>query len=248
MRRIVLGLMPLCLIAADQPPRAYLEGRAMPDLMRILPPPPTPGDPRATDDHATFGATRLIAGTGRWALATRDVTADRFSVFACAMGGRLDAKTAPAVARVFARMGDNGMVGRAKDGFATPRPYLDQPGAICEAKTAHLAANGDYPSGHTSNGWATALILAELMPARATEILRRGRRYGESRYICGAHSRSAVEAGFMAGAVLVSRLHAEASFRADIEQARRELSDMTLPGRAAGEATCRGDLDDAPGQ
>ncbi|MET4897813.1 phosphatase PAP2 family protein [Sphingomonadaceae bacterium jetA1] len=234
----VAALLSLGLIAADQPLPSYLNGASVPDLMRILPPPPVSGDPRAIDDRATFRATRKYAGTPRWALATRDVTDDRFTVFACAIGRRLDATRAPALARIFSRMGDGGMVGRAKDGFAIRRPYLDQPGAICEPKTAHLAGNGDYPSGHTSNGWATALILAELIPARATEILERGRRYGESRYICGSHSRSAVEAGFMAGSVLVSRLHAEAGFRDDLDAARRELAALLATPPIAPQDVC----------
>lgn len=241
MRWLPLAVTPLVLIAADQPTRPYLEGQPMPDLMRILPPPPAPGGPRAADDRATFRATRKAAGGERWMMATRDVTDDRYTVFACAMGRKLDPVTAPALNRVFARIGDGGMVGRAKDGFAARRPYLDQPGEICEPKTAHLAGNGDYPSGHTSNGWATALILAELLPDRATAILRRGRRYGESRFICGSHSRSAVEAGFLAGSVLVSRLHASAEFRADMDRARAELAgigtkETTDPGSA-----CRGE-------
>nr|WP_281393206.1 phosphatase PAP2 family protein [Sphingomonas xinjiangensis] len=143
---------------------------------------------------------------------------------------KLNAKSAPKLAALFARMSDGGMTGRAKTGFAAKRPYLSQPGEICEARTEHLAGNGDYPSGHTSTGWSTALVLAELVPERATEILRRGRIYGESRFVCGSHSRSAVEAGFLAGAALVARWHAEAAFRADMEAARVELA--TLRGKA----------------
>ena len=221
---MIAALLPLALVAADRPPAPYLDDHATPDLVRILPPPPLPGDPRDRDDRATFVATRALAGSPRWRQATRDVTDDRYTVFACAMGMRLDAAKAPALARVFARMGDGGMVARAKEMLAVPRPYLNQPGEICEPKAAHLAGNGDYPSGHTSNGWSTALVLAELMPDRATEILRRGREYGESRFICGSHSRSAVEAGYLAGAVIVSQLHASAAFRDDMDRARAALA------------------------
>lgn len=224
MRLLMLPLLLAATTAADRPLPRYLDGATVPDLVRILPSPPANGDPRREDDRATFAATRALQGSDRWRVATRDVTDDRFTVFACAIGARLDAATAPALARVFARMGDGGMVNRAKTAFAARRPYLDQAGEICEAKTAHLAANGDYPSGHTSNGWATALVLAELLPRRATEILERGRIYGESRYICGSHSRSAVEAGFMSGAVMVSQLHASPAFRQDMERARAELA------------------------
>jgi acid phosphatase (class A) len=201
----------------------YLRNRSMPDLMQVLPAPPKPGSPQDLNDRATFRETRALLGTPRGDMATRDVTDDRFTVFACAIGRKLDAKSSPALTRIFARMSDQSMVGRAKDGFAVKRPYLKDDLPICEPKTEHLASNGDYPSGHTTSGWSAALILAELMPDRATQILRRGRQYGESRYICGSHSRSAVEAGYMAGSVLVAMLHGSAEFRRDMEAARAEL-------------------------
>ncbi|WP_294391666.1 phosphatase PAP2 family protein [uncultured Sphingomonas sp.] len=230
MKRALLALASVALLAADRAPEPYLDAQSVPDLMRVLPPPPRPGSPAAEEDRRTFLDTRKLSGTTRWALAQRDVTDDRFAVFACALNMRIDADSAPDLARVFQRMGDGGMVGRAKDGFAVKRPYLSQQGPICEPKTDHLARNGDYPSGHTANGWSTALILAELMPDRATEILRRGRQYGESRFICGSHSRSAVEAGYLSGAALVSALHASKAFRDDMEDAAREL--RKLRGRA----------------
>jgi membrane-associated phospholipid phosphatase len=241
-RRLLLLPLALAVTAAASPPAAYLDGAAVPDLTRVLPPPPVRGDARSVDDRATFRATRRLVGTPRWALATRDVTDDRFTVFAAALGRRLDAATAPATAHLFERLGDGGMVARAKAAFAVRRPYLDQPRAICEPRSAHLAANGDYPSGHTTSGWTTALILAELVPARATAILARGREYGESRVICGSHSRSAVEAGYLSGAALVSRLHAEPAFRADMDAARAELARL-LDARAApaGDAIPSGD-------
>lgn len=230
MRRLLaIAALPGALLAADTTPAPYLAGAPALDLVRVLPPPPIDDDPRHADDVATFAATRADIGSPRWRLATSDVTDDRYTVFACAIGKRLDAKTAPALARVFARMGDGGAVGRAKSALAVRRPYLDNEGEICEPKTAHLAGNGDYPSGHTSNGWLTALVLAELIPDRATEILRRGRQYGESRFICGAHSRSAVEAGFMSGAAIVSQLHASADFRRDMDRAREELGRLVRP-------------------
>ncbi len=223
-------LTTFALIAAADAPNAYLAGRAMPDLMQILPAPPKPGSPVDVDDRATFRQTRALLGTPRGLVATRDVTDDRYTVFACAIGHKLDPQSSPALARIFARMADQNMVGHAKDGFAVRRPYLNDDLPICEPKTAHLAANGDYPSGHTTSGWSAALILAELIPDRATQILRRGRQYGESRYICGSHSRSAVEAGYMAGSVLVATLHTSSEFRRDMDEARMELA------RAAGTA------------
>lgn len=239
MKALLLALTAVMTIAADQPLRPYLDDRLVPDLMQVLPPPPAPGSPRNVDDRDTFVQTRAVQGSDRWTLATRDVTDDRFTAFACALDVQLDAARAPAVARLFQRMHDGGMTGRAKAGFAVRRPYLDQPGEICEPKTAHLAQNGDYPSGHTATGWSTALVLAELMPERATQILRRGRIYGESRFICGAHSRSAVEAGYIAGAAHVAVLHATAEFRADMDAARAEITHLRAVARRPDAERCR---------
>lgn len=239
MKVAVLALSALLLVPADQPVAGYLDGAAVPDLMQVLPAPPQAGSPRAQDDRATFASTRVLQGGDRWTLATRDVSDDRFTAFSCSLGMKLDATSAPKLAALFARMSDGGMVGRAKTGFAAKRPYLDQSGDICEAKTEHLARNGDYPSGHTSTGWSTALVLAELAPDRATEVLRRGRTYGESRFVCGSHSRSAVEAGFLAGASLVARWHAEPMFRADMDAARAELAGLRGKAPAADAGRCR---------
>ncbi|GGE94534.1 acid phosphatase [Sphingomonas prati] len=221
----MVPIVSLVVLAAAAPVAqpAYLAGARVPDLVRILPAPPAKGSPQAVDDAATFRATRPLLGTERGRIATSDVTANRLVVFSCAAGLRLDDPGLPALARVMARDGDQNMVGRAKDTLAVRRPYLDNDAPIGEPKTAHLAANGDYPSGHTTASWSTALILAELMPDRATAILRRGRQYGESRYICGSHNRSAVEAGYLAGAVQVAALHSVAAFRNDMDAARRQI-------------------------
>lgn len=41
-----------------------------------------------------------------------------------------------------------------------------------------------------------------LTPGRATQLLKRGREYRDSRWICGPHSESAVEASRRAGAAI----------------------------------------------
>jgi acid phosphatase (class A) len=229
-------------VAAADAPKPYLEQVPKAELIHILPPPPTRGSAAEKADRNIFRATRALQGGARWQLATHDVTDDRFTTFACAMGMKLDRQRAPAVARVFDRMGGGSLVDPVKTAYASRRPYLDTPGPICEAKTAHLASNGDYPSGHTTAGWSTALVLAELMPDRATAILRRGRMFGESRYICGSHSRSAVEAGFLSGSSLVALLHAAPDFHADMQLARQELA--TLRGHAPAPPQDRCTLED----
>jgi acid phosphatase (class A) len=223
--------------ASSQP---YLSPQATPDGVRILPPPPAPSSPVAIADRRVFAATRRLRGSPRWRVATSDVRTDAFEHFACALGVKLTAQTAPELAHLLDRASAAGLVDPVKQFYRRPRPYIGVRRApICEAKTAHLASNGDYPSGHAAGGWMEALILAELAPDRATEILARGRAFGESRVICGAHSRSAVEAGWLAGAAATAALHGSAEFRADLEAARQEMAAVRPSAPVPDAAACR---------
>jgi len=94
----------------------------------------------------------------------------------------------------------------------------------------HLIKDGSYPSGHTALGWAWALILSEIAPDRADAILARGRAFGESRVICNVHWHSDVVAGRFIGAAAVARLHADPSFRAELEAAKSEVANFRTKG------------------
>ncbi|WP_333571996.1 acid phosphatase [Sphingomonas sp.] len=204
----------------------YLAADQYPDGMIILPPPPAAGSAAATLDMAVFRATRKLEGSPRWQIAADDVTNDPLGRNACAMQMVLDAKRAPVLARLLARARTGPVVGKVKAAYQVPRPYLREEGPICEPKTAHLAGNGDYPSGHTANGWLEAQILAQVMPDKASAILARGRAYGESRAICGSHSKSAVEAGYMAGAAVFTVLQTSPAYQRALDAARKEVHQL----------------------
>ena len=217
---------------------AYLSAAETPDGLALLPPPPGPVSPRRVADRAVFAQTRHLKGSPRWRLATQDVESDAFTHFACALGMQLTAQSAPLTARLLDKASTAGVVDPVKAYFRVPRPYLGQRAPICQARTRHLAENGDYPSGHAAGGWMEALLLAELVPDRATEILARGRAFGESRAVCGAHSASAVEAGWLAGAATTAALHGSAEFRADLDAARAELVRIRADAPAPDSKVC----------
>jgi acid phosphatase (class A) len=245
MWRIAVALLAGCALSASAQSATvwgagpYLPPEATPDGLRILPPPPRPSGPIARADRQVFAATRRLRGSARWNIAASDVRTGPFEHFACALGVRLTAEAAPALAHLLDRADTSGVVDPVKQFYRKLRPYIGSRAPICQAKTAALAGNGDYPSGHAANGWMEALILAELAPDRATEILARGRAFGESRVICGAHSLSAVEAGWMAGAAQTAVLHASAEFRADLEAAREEMARARASAPAPDASTCR---------
>jgi len=121
----------------------------------------------------------------------------------------------------------------AKHRYNRTRPFMVNGEPTCTPdKEAGLAENGSYPSGHTSIGWAWALILAELTPDRGDAIVARGRSYGESRLVCNVHWHSDVLSGRFMGSAVVARLHADPQFRRDMDAARVELAMARRRGTA----------------
>ena len=65
--------------------------------------------------------------------------------------------------------------GAAKDKYRHARPFMLDAQPTCQPSADEdLRSNGSYPSGHTSIGWTWALVLAEVAPDRAEELLERG--------------------------------------------------------------------------
>jgi acid phosphatase (class A) len=118
-----------------------------------------------------------------------------------------------------------------KNKYQRARPFTVNGAPMCTpAFDAILRKDGSYPSGHGAVGWAWALILAEVAPDRANEILARGRAFGQSRIVCNVHWTSDIEEGRTMGAAAVAKLHSVAEFRADVAAAQAEVAAARAKG------------------
>jgi acid phosphatase (class A) len=218
--------------------KGYLPPGAL-DTSKVLPPAPQPGEPRYEADRKTFLATRPLKDSPRWKLAQNDVDERKILAdFACALGFTPTPETTPKLVALLMKLrhdvGD--AVNKPKDLYKRQRPYLIDAGDICVDKTESLAKSPDYPSGHTTWGWTVGLILAEADPQHATDILVRGRSFGESRVVCGVHNASAIEAGRTNASALVAALHGSKAFRDDLDGVREEIA--AARAKAAKPAQC----------
>lgn len=217
-------------------PHGYLAKDDAPNAAAFLPPPPQAGSLREQDDIAVYRATRALKDTPRWAQARADNEIETPSaprVFDEALGITFTPERMPTLTRLLGRMlGDLETIQTpAKRGFIRPRPFVTEPAETCITPEPWLAASGSYPSGHSALGWAWALVLSEMAPDRADEILARGLAYGESRMICGVHYASDVEAGRIVGAALFASLKADLAFQSDFVIAARELAEARAAAR-----------------
>ena len=219
----------------------YLAAEERPDSLKLLDPPPTPGSAAFALDQEVAKASFPGQGSARWELAARD--ADLYfpaaaAAFSCTLGIQISEEETPRLYTLLRRsLTDAGLATyNAKEHFKRRRPFLMNGQPICTPdEQEDLTTDWSYPSGHTSVGWAWALILSEIAPNQQDQILRRGREFGKSRNVCNVHWYSDVQAGLLMGAATVAQLQANPVFRADLRAAAAEVkAQQTLNPNANG--------------
>ena len=218
----------------------FLQEGDVPNSFIILPAPPDGASITFLNDQARYNWGKTMRNTERGAQAVTDARVEGNGVpeaFSEAFGIEIDETTTPEIHRLIVGMReDAGDLGtrEAKNYYNRTRPFCFYEEETCNPEQQEeLSTNGSYPSGHTSIGWATALVLAEINPDRQNEILKRGFDMGESRVICGYHFQSDVDAGRLTGAMTVARLHADPAFQTQLEKAKNEFRKLKKAGKVA---------------
>lgn len=203
----------------------------------LLPPPPDTASARFAYDVEQYEWGKSLRDTPRGDLAADDAELGDVGLtaaFSEAFGIDINPENTPQVYKLITRMREDAgdlATRHAKNYYMRTRPYIffGEDTCVPDAQ-AGLAGNGSYPSGHTAKAWATALILAELNPARQDAILKRGFEMGQSRVICGYHFQSDVDAGRVVGAAVVARLHADDAFNRQLAKAKKEMKKLIKKG------------------
>lgn len=222
--------------ASTQP---YLGDAAKPDTIKILPGAPVAGSARYAADRTIYLETRSLKDSPRWAMATSDANETTIlHDMSCAVGADLTGQ--PKLTALLARVRSDvrRAVDAPKESNKRLRPFLIDKGPTCVSQTDGIEKSFDYPSGHTTWGWTVALLMSELAPDKATDILVRGRSLGESRLVCGVHNLSAVEAGRTNASIVVAALHGDPAFRKDLEAVRKEVAAARKTAPAPDAAAC----------
>jgi acid phosphatase (class A) len=177
-------------------------------------------------------------GTRRWKLATMDddlVFPNAAGIFSCTLNAPVNKQDTPHLYRLLRRSATDAGLSTypAKHHYNRFRPFMLNKQPTCSPDSEErLRSSGSFPSGHTSIGWAWALILSEISPQQNKAILARGWEFGQSRMVCNLHWQSDVTAGRIMAAATVARLHAEPLFVEAVELAKKELKTVRAKGLA----------------
>lgn len=215
----------------------YLTASEAPDSLAILPPPPDFNSVDFLRDKAMYdwGVAQRRTARGKLAWQDANVKAENIPLlFADAFGYPLSKEQAPEIYRLMITMKEDAgtwATASAKKHYQRIRPFSFYGVPTCRQEDEQtLAGEGSYPSGHTTIGWALALVLAEINPARQQEIMRRGLEIGESRVICGYHWQSDIDAARIMAAAVVARLHSNAQFSQQMIKAKEEFKRLAAGG------------------
>lgn len=209
----------------------FLNAQTAPDSLAILPAPPAENTVAFQADKAQYETGRVLRDPERVDQARKD--ADYRNVgqaFTAAFGMEISAAHTPALYQLLTEVLQDShdyAMKTAKNHYQRVRPFVMYKDPTCTPEQDEkMAVSGSYPSGHASFGWAAALVLVEINPARQTEILRRGYAFGASRVICGAHWQSDVDNGQLMGAAVVAALHANSKFADALTAAKKEFAGL----------------------
>jgi len=221
MKRLML-LLPLLFIGQVALADGGGASSATVELSNLLPPPPAAGSMAAQHDLEVVLATQQTRTAADMADAKADTERSVFR-FADVLGVALQPAAVPKTAAFFARTAalDKQAVNEAKSYWQRQRP------AVVSSRVHPLAAekpnDWSYPSGHSTFGYTTAVLLANMVPEKRAAIFARADIYAQHRIVMGAHFPSDVEAGRVAGTVIAAQLLADPAWQADFNAARDEL-------------------------
>lgn len=213
---------------------AYFTTEEMPDMMVFLPGPPDSTSVAFMNDVARYyWGKEMRNNPERAAQATRDGVyglATILTEFEEAFGMKITEKETPEIYKVLLEgtATCDSICTLPKKKYMRRRPFMvfNEP-TLTPDDEESLRKNGSYPSGHTLLGWSAALLMTEINPERANEIMARGYRYGENRLVVGAHWQSDTDAARLAASVAYARLHTSERFLEQMRKARAEYQALT---------------------
>ena len=216
----------------------YLQDSDVANSLELLNPPPQPTEILFLYDKAQYELGKMLRNTPRGEQATQDAHLGGMGIsnaFSEAFGVQITKEKTPELYKLATNMlEDAGDLATrdAKEYYMRERPFsfFNEPTCIPEHEKG-LSTNGSYPSGHTSIGWATALVLSEINTDRQNEILKRGYEMGQSRVICGFHYQSDVDAARLVASAVVARLHADEGFTKQLNKAKAEFLKLKKAGK-----------------
>ncbi len=221
-------------MAQEDKVQPYIELDQLPDLIKVMPEPPAFDSPEFANDVVRYNwGKEQRQDSARLAMAIADAEwFDHTKMYAQwkeAFGLEISESATPEIWKLLetSLATTDPMRVDVKAHYQRQRPFDRYKDPMPSHEEDDLRGDGSYPSGHSLRGWSISLILAQIAPARANEIYKRGWEYCDSRVILGAHWQSDVDLSRAVASVGFCALQGSKAFIAQMKKAQAEYAEKT---------------------
>ena len=258
MKKLFLTVTGLCMAATmlaldEEKVNAYFTTTEMPDMMIFMPGPPDSTSVAFSNDvNRYFWGKEMRKDPERAAEATRDAVYGLETIlteFEEAFGMKITKDETPEIYKVLQEgtATCDSICTLPKQRYGRTRPFIRfNEHTLVPEFEEELNPHKSFPSGHTLLGWSSALLMMEINPDRANEILKRGYRYGENRIVVGAHWQSDTDAARLAASAAYARLHTSERFLEQMKKAREEFKAKSAPATIRAMEATRQPTEESP--
>jgi acid phosphatase (class A) len=215
----MLAFFVLCVPATAF--ESNLVTREQVDAVKLLPPPPAIGSlAQQRDMQADIQAEKdRTPEQAAKAVADNEISVFRFADI---LGPHFTAAELPITSKFFQQVIElqRVILIPTKDVWNRPRPFITNPDLH---PVGELPTNGSYPSGHSHFGYLSGILLGQMVPEKAAELMVRAVEYDDNRVLAGVHYPTDVEASRRVAAATAVVLLANPIFRSELATVKAEL-------------------------
>jgi hypothetical protein len=216
--------------AAKQPYVTHFAKPTSVDCAQVLPPPPAPGTLSGLADIEAVLEAQVWRTPEHVAWAKRVDKNDAF-MSGDVLGSWFTRENLPLTAALLKDVDEDRheITEVAKKLFARARPWvIDARVQPCVGKPS----NDSYPSGHASSIFTRAGVLAEIFPAKRTELFDFAHRAAWGRVYAGVHYPSDLVGGWLLADSIVARIKESPEFQQRLKAVQAEVARFARPDAA----------------
>ena len=195
------------------------------DFATLIPPPPSETSALGKlDDQFILDAQKNMTPQ-KMADIQRDFAQDVFVVGQPVLGASFNKEKLPMTAAFFAKVvKEAGVgVGPLKQKYKKIRPFQYDKNIHTPENIAKGSMGPTYPSGHSTTGALSAILLSQMVPEKRDALYERGWEYGTNRVISGAAYPSDWDAAHMIAELAVFQMEKNPDFQADFQAVKAEV-------------------------
>ena len=219
---LLLCLAATPVLAISEKP--YMTAKDV-DFALLVPPPPAEDSPAGKlDDQFILDAQKNMTPQ-RMADIQRDFAQDVFVVGAPTLGPKFSKENLPMTDAFFAKViKETGVgVGPLKQKYKKIRPFQYDKNIHTPENIASKSMGPTYPSGHSTTGALSAILLSQMIPEKRDALYARGWEYGTNRVMSGAAYPSDWDAAHIIAELAVAHMMQNPDFQADFQTVKAEV-------------------------